>query len=677
MSNTRPSQLGNKYILLDLIGSGGMSEVYRCKLRGQQGFEKIIVLKKLLPDAAKTKETRDNFIDEAKLAALLQHENIGHIYDFGQIDGSYFIAMEYLFGKDLYSIIQRAKERDYAISLEIALYIVSKLCEGMQYAHTLKDLQQRPLNIIHRDLSPHNIFVTYDGKVKIIDFGIAKAELFDNRTKAGVIKGKISYMSPEQLTEEAIDLRSDIFSIGILLYELISGRRMYAGDTASLIQKCMHVNYEKLESVLPGLPTHIYSIIDKCLQQNKEKRFQSCAQMRNEIDDCLYSLGKRPNSHLLKEFILDVFERDYEAEKAKLISTCRRFDQIYSEKDPQAVTLVDKSIENLKDFEPTLVHNGSIAALDSHSAAEKLTPPLPYILRPLWNAFIDKKTFFGGGALLLIIAFAIHFGLKNKERQPDALLIEALQQSSGISSMSAEKADKINVKTDKPIEEVTTGISRKGEIQAMLDKAEHAIKNGHITDPQQGSALALYQQVLKISPGNPIARSGVNTIAASYADSAEQLLVKSDLILAQQNVEKGLGILPENKRLITLKSLISKEKNRVIEELEWKAQRSLDRNDLTTPVDDCAYKYYRNILALDEKNIPALKGMTKIADKYAVLAEYAYRNVKLDKARDFVEKGLTIVPSHKHLLQIKKDLARSKPVIFFKVIEKNFESIVD
>lgn len=261
MSTEHSEHPRNRYILLDLIGAGGMAEVYRCKFSGRRGFEKLVVLKKLLPQCAKDPDIVATFIDEAKLAALLQHENIAQIYDFGEIDGSYFIAMEYLLGQDLHSVMQRARERNGSMAPEYALSIAARICEGMEYAHTRNDLQHRPLNIIHRDLSPQNVFITYEGKVKIIDFGIAKAAMFDHRTRTGIVKGKIAYMSPEQLTGSEIDHRSDIFAIGILLYEMLSGRRMYSGDTATVIRKCMQVEYDTLDRVVAGLPPAAYEIV--------------------------------------------------------------------------------------------------------------------------------------------------------------------------------------------------------------------------------------------------------------------------------------------------------------------------------------------------------------------------------------------------------------------------------
>jgi len=317
MSGVKSIQFGEKYILLDHIGAGGVAEVFRGKLTRDKGFEKLIVIKKLLAEHNSDREMINVSIREARLAALLQHDNIAATYDFGEIDGEYFLAMEYLFGKNLYSVMARARDNKDQFRVTEALLIGSKICEGMEYAHNLTDLQSKPLNIVHRDLTPHNIFVTYDGKVKILDFGVAKAELFDNKTREGVVKGKISYMSPERLSGEGVDSRSDIFSIGILLYEMISKKRMYQGDTAELIRKCLTAEYENLKSLLPELEPAIYKILDKALAVEIDKRYQTCSQMQGDIDDLLFQMQQRVDSRLLKNTIQTLFAREYETEQQK------------------------------------------------------------------------------------------------------------------------------------------------------------------------------------------------------------------------------------------------------------------------------------------------------------------------------------------------------------------------
>jgi len=308
-----------KYLLLDRIAVGGMAEVFRGKIRGEQGFEKLVVVKKMLPQVAESKEMVTHFIDEARLAGLLQHENIVHIYDFGEAEGSYFIAMEYLFGKDLGTIAEKALQKNMPTGLEASLFIVLKICEGLEYAHNLEDLHGRPLHIIHRDISPQNIFLTYDGNVKIIDFGIAKAASQTAKTKVGIIKGKVAYMSPEQAEGKPIDRRSDIFSAGILLYEMITARPMYAGDTVQVLKKAINAEYTPPEEVVPNLPSKVYEILNRALAKNPEKRYQSCGEMVTDIEDCIYQLKYRPNAKMLSQYMISLFRSEYSDEKAKFI----------------------------------------------------------------------------------------------------------------------------------------------------------------------------------------------------------------------------------------------------------------------------------------------------------------------------------------------------------------------
>ncbi len=308
-----------KYTLLDRIAVGGMAEVFRAKLTGDKGFEKLIVVKKMLPQMAEDPEMVSHFIDEAKLAALLQHENIIHVYDFGETQGSYFIAMEYLFGKDLKSVFSKSSQINSPISLENSLMIASKICEGLEYAHNLKDLHGASLNIIHRDISPQNIFITFDGKVKVIDFGIAKTTTQTSKTQVGIIKGKVAYMSPEQAEGKSIDRRSDIFAAGIIFYEMITGKEMYSGDTMEVFNKAINAKYELPEDIAPGLPSTIYDILHRALNKNMNERYQSCREMMADIENCLYEVGSRPNTRILEKYITSLFENEYSDEKNKSI----------------------------------------------------------------------------------------------------------------------------------------------------------------------------------------------------------------------------------------------------------------------------------------------------------------------------------------------------------------------
>ena len=318
MSNFQPTRFG-KYLLVEKLATGGMAQLYRAKIIGVEGFEKFIAIKQILPHLAHEEELITSFIDEAKLAALLNHQNVVQIYDFGSMENSYFITMEFLFGKDLRAVNAKAKEKGTPVSLENALYLISKVCAGLDYAHKLKDFQGKSLNIIHRDISPQNIFLTYEGDVKIVDFGIAKAASQSTITQVGMIKGKVAYMSPEQAAGKVIDHRSDIFATGILLYELVAGGRMFKGDdTLQILSKVREAEFTPLGTLKGGLPEKLYDIVAKALAKEPEDRYQSCADMQADIEECIFRLNLRPSGRSLAEYLKLLFAEEIEAEGKRM-----------------------------------------------------------------------------------------------------------------------------------------------------------------------------------------------------------------------------------------------------------------------------------------------------------------------------------------------------------------------
>ena len=213
----QPEPFG-KYYLLDKIAVGGMAEVFLSKTFGHSGFERTLIIKRILRHHVENGEFVEMFIDEAKLQVQLTHANIAQIYDFGKIDDDYFIAMEAVFGRDLKGLMRRLAERNQLLSPQFAVLITHELASGLGYAHTKTDSMGQPLHVVHRDISPSNVLVNYEGQVKVIDFGIAKADSGSYQTEAGVLKGKFEYMSPEQSFGLKIDARSDLFSVGICLW---------------------------------------------------------------------------------------------------------------------------------------------------------------------------------------------------------------------------------------------------------------------------------------------------------------------------------------------------------------------------------------------------------------------------------------------------------------------------
>jgi tetratricopeptide (TPR) repeat protein/tRNA A-37 threonylcarbamoyl transferase component Bud32 len=295
-----------------------MAELFQGKIVSVKGFEKPVAIKKLLPHLTQDSSLINMFVNEAKLAARLTHQNIVQIYDLGSIEGTYFIAMEYLHGKDLRAMINKARQRAVPVPLEFALYIVSRICAGLDYAHKLKDFQGSPLNIIHRDISPQNIIVTYEGEVKIVDFGIAKAATHSSETKVGIIKGKLAYMSPEQAAGKSIDHRSDVFSTGILLYELVTQRRMFEGTDLDVLDRVRKGDFVAAEVVAPALPPRIIAILRRALAHDPERRYQSCAEMLTDLEEGFSDFSVRPSAEILGHYMKGLFAEEIAVELSAL-----------------------------------------------------------------------------------------------------------------------------------------------------------------------------------------------------------------------------------------------------------------------------------------------------------------------------------------------------------------------
>jgi serine/threonine protein kinase len=259
------------------------------------------------------------FINEAKIAAQLTHTNIAQIFDLGKIEDSYYIAMEYVWGKDLKAVLKKGKEKKLPVSMEHALQIVSKACAALDYAHRKKDLKGNELNLIHRDVSPQNIIVAYEGDVKIVDFGIAKAASKTSDTRTGVLKGKIAYMSPEQAWGRPIDRRSDIFSLGIVLYELLTGEMLFKGDTdLNTLEKVRDAKVIPPTRINKEIPKEIENILLKALAKEPQERYQSASEMQNDLEAYIHANKTMPGTLNLQNYMHTLFKDEMEAEAKAL-----------------------------------------------------------------------------------------------------------------------------------------------------------------------------------------------------------------------------------------------------------------------------------------------------------------------------------------------------------------------
>jgi serine/threonine protein kinase len=282
-----------KYYLLERINVGGMAEVFKAKTVGVEGFERLVALKRILPSIAEDEEFITMFIDEAKIAVQLQHANIAQIFDLGKVEDSYFIALEYVNGRDLRGIFDDLRKQGEIMPMPQVCYLIMQLCEGLDYAHNKRDVQGRDLNLVHRDVSPQNVLVGYEGEVKLIDFGIAKAAGKASKTQAGILKGKFGYMSPEQVRGLPIDRRSDIFALGIVLYEMLTGERLFIGESDfSTLEKVRNVEIIPPSSFNSDIPDKLERIVLKALEKNVEDRYQNAIDLHDDLQLFLHSVGQ-------------------------------------------------------------------------------------------------------------------------------------------------------------------------------------------------------------------------------------------------------------------------------------------------------------------------------------------------------------------------------------------------
>ena len=302
-----------RYTIIEKIGAGGMAEIYKAAQKGAGGFEKVVVLKKVLPAYVNNESFIRMLAAEAKLASLLHHPNIVQIYDLGQEDKQYFIAMEYVHGKDLLKVLSQCAKAKTRIPMPAVLYIVAEVAAALDHAHNATDLRGEHLGIIHRDVSPSNIIISYDGNVKIMDFGVAKAKIQSgDKTRVGVLKGKIGYMSPEQVMGKELDRRSDVFSLGVILYESIVLKRLFLGkaDLETLLNiRDVRID-KKFEKYKSLLPERVETILRRILTKNPDDRYQSAAELREAIEDCLFEEKIKFGATEMKAFLGGLFDED-------------------------------------------------------------------------------------------------------------------------------------------------------------------------------------------------------------------------------------------------------------------------------------------------------------------------------------------------------------------------------
>jgi serine/threonine-protein kinase len=300
-----------KYYLLDRIGAGGMAEVFLAVAIGPEGFQRMLVIKRMLPHLSQDRAFIQMFVDEAKLCGLLSHPNLVQIFEFGAIEDSFFIAMEHVHGATMSAVRGKLAEVGRLAPVSATLEIVRQVCLGLHYAHSLQSATGQSLGIIHRDISPSNLMLSYHGSVKILDFGIARVAegLRETHTQAGTMKGKVSYMSPEQIRMESIDNRSDVFAVGIVLHEFLTGRRLFKATNEYNGARMVLEHAVALPSTLnPEVPAEVDKIVMRALERNRDARYLTAGEMADDLEKVLFEMRASP--HEPRKLLVSLFPQD-------------------------------------------------------------------------------------------------------------------------------------------------------------------------------------------------------------------------------------------------------------------------------------------------------------------------------------------------------------------------------
>ena len=379
--SVEPVRIAN-YRIIAKIGEGGMASVYLGVMSGLSNFTKLLVIKVLHDEMAERADTLAMFLAEARIAARLNHANVVDTYEVGEDEGRPFIAMEYLRGQPYSAVLRRIGRAE--LPLAVQLEVLSEVLEGLHYVHELRDFDGAPLGLVHRDVSPQNVFINYDGRVKLVDFGIAKAACSHENTRAGVIKGKISYLAPEQASAGEVDRRADLFAVGVMLWEAITQRRFTAGTIeAATIQKRVHGTEPRVREMVPDTPTMLARVCDRALELDPHERFSTALEFQRALDAFRELEGHRVDRREVGRMIAQSFA----TERA-------RIDQLIEDRTATAVMVRPSEEAN----EAALVTSSSVS-------------PVPVEDTPTPSSRAPRSTWIASAAVLAIGALVLVFFL--------------------------------------------------------------------------------------------------------------------------------------------------------------------------------------------------------------------------------------------------------------------------
>ena len=293
-----------RYRVLKRLASGGMAEVFVAESAGIEGFKKQVAIKRVLPALSRKEQFIAMFLDEARLSAHLSHSNVVSVFDIGVGDGTYFIVMEYVEGADLKNVMDHRKKIEQTVPVEEAVFIATKICQGLAYAHELTTGDGRPLNIVHRDITPANVLITKYGEIKIVDFGLAKASSQLAESDAGVIKGKFGYLAPETVMEIGVDHRVDVFAVGIILWEMLAGQRLFLGkNDYATVQAVARAEIPPLAEINPAVPQELDWILAQGLARDRDARYPTARDFGRDLTRFLYRFGRSVSEYEVAELV--------------------------------------------------------------------------------------------------------------------------------------------------------------------------------------------------------------------------------------------------------------------------------------------------------------------------------------------------------------------------------------
>jgi serine/threonine protein kinase len=578
MSTNKLPQRYGKYILLRKIAMGGMAEIFRAKAVGAEGFEKLMVVKRILPHFTEDEAFVKMFIDEARIASKLQHSNIVQIYDFDSVDGRYYIAMEYVEGCDLKLVVERGAKEDKPLSPAQVAWIMMEASKGLHYAHA-KEYNGQALNIVHRDVSPHNLMVSYVGEVKLMDFGIAKAAQRSTKTMAGTVKGKCAYMSPEQARGKNLDGRSDLFALGIMMWEMLTHKRLFLGDSDfETLSNVLKQEVPVPSSINPDVPPELDAIVLRSLAKDCEERQPSVEAFGRELTKWFYANVDDLDTVSLKNYLADLFNEDikqlkieYEEERQLQAQATSLTEGLVTPSATPAPVTIDDDPHGAE-----TIHDGALTKEQLQAALAQVSPDGATVALPAIGSSppVDATASVGmhhtstgaiaastgnyrkqGGSskgLLLALAALLVLGIGGAA---------AFFMTQGDSGKTSTKA--MTVSTPKPESSVTRGedtqynlalIVKVTPYDAAIEADGKAIESGKVTGLAKGQTVRLVakaegytrlEELIKVTEPDQVAKL---TLKKSDADNVTITIAPSDdkATITVDGIDLGVGTVSYN-----------------------------------------------------------------------------------------------------------------------------------